>query len=202
MLFGTRVTIGPVFPDDFGALFCWANDVAAARLDFAYRPVDLISHRQWCENIGKDPTKIVFAIRKIQEPAIIGYVQIMNINSVHGSADLGIRIGEERFRGQGFGKDALGLALNFCWNHLNLNRIQLTVFKHNQRALNAYKALGFKKEGVLRKAAFIDGERIDLIVMAALRPAQKKHQAISSVLGSTVAAKAKEQLSVPGAAVN
>jgi len=174
MLFGTHVTIGPIFPDDFGSLFCWANDVAAARLDFAYRPIDLVSHRQWCETLGKDPTRIMFAIRKTKEPAIIGYVQIMNINTVHGSAELGIRIGDERIRGQGLGKDALGLALHFCWNHANLNRIQLTVFRHNLRAIRAYKALGFKQEGVLRKAAFIDGERIDLIVMAILRPKRTK----------------------------
>jgi hypothetical protein len=75
MLIGTRVTIGPIFPEDFGLLFCWANDVAAARLDLAYRPVDLISHRQWCESIGQDPTRIIFAIRRLQETAIIGYVK-------------------------------------------------------------------------------------------------------------------------------
>ena len=186
MLLGKQVTIGPIFPDDFGPLFCWANDVAAARLDFAYRPIDLISHREWCENIGKDPTKIVFAIRKARELAIIGYVQIMNINSVHGSADLGIRIGEERFRGQGFGKDALGLALNFCWNHANLSRVQLTVFSHNQRAIRTYKALGFKQEGLLRKAAFIDGERIDLVLMAALRPPQRRHRRRAGVRANAV----------------
>ena len=182
MLLGTQVSIGPIFPEDFGALFCWANDVVAARLDFAYRPIDLISHRQWCETIGKDPTRIIFAIRKARETAIIGYVQITNINSVHGSAELGIRIGEERFRGQGFGKDALGLALNFCWNHANLNRVQLTVFKHNKRAIRTYRALGFKKEGLLKQAAFIDGERIDLILMAALRPRQRRHRRSANVL--------------------
>jgi RimJ/RimL family protein N-acetyltransferase len=201
MLQGTRITIGPIFPEDFNSLFCWANDVAAARLDFAYRPIDLISHRQWCENVGKDPARIVFAIRRTAEPAIIGYVQIININSVHGSADLGIRIGEERFRSQGFGKEALELALKFCWNHLNLHRIQLTVFKHNQRAINVYKALGFKKEGLLRQAAFIDGERIDLIVMAVLRPAHKKHRRLP-MAPPTIVAAAKEAFATPGAAVN
>lgn len=196
MLLGKLVSIGPIFPEDFGPLFCWANDVVAARLDFAYRPIDLISHRQWCETIGKDPTRIVFAIRKARETAIIGYVQISNINTVYGSADLGIRIGEERFRGQGFGKDALGLALNFCWNHVNLHRVQLTVFKHNQRAIRTYQALGFKKEGLLKQAAFIDGERIDVIVMAVLRLSQRKRQKQANVLQ----AKAVPLVGLPSAA--
>jgi [ribosomal protein S5]-alanine N-acetyltransferase len=174
MLVGSQITIGPFVPEDFSPLFCWANDVGAARLDFAYRPVDMMAHQQWWDGLGKDGTKVVFAIRKSLDPVIIGYVQIAGINAVHRSAELGIRIGAEKNRGQGFGKEALRLAAEFCWNHLNLNRVQLFVFKHNQRAIAAYKAAGFKKEGVLRKAAFIGGEWVDLILMAALRPARQR----------------------------
>jgi RimJ/RimL family protein N-acetyltransferase len=174
MLLASRITIGPLVPEDFGPLFCWANDVAAARFDFAYRPVDMMTHRQWWDGLGKDATRVVFAIRKTTEPAIVGYVQIAAINSVHRSAELGIRIGHERDRGHGYGAEALRLAVEFSWNHLNLNRLQLVAFKHNHRAIAAYKAVGFKKEGLLRKAAFIGGEWADVILMAALRPARRR----------------------------
>jgi len=170
MLTASRINIGPLVPEDFGPLFCWINDVSAAGLDFAYRPVDMMAHQQWWDSLGKDQTRVVFAIRKTMEMPIIRYIQINGINSVHRSAEMGIRIGEEKNRGQGYGKDALRLATEFCWNHLNLNRVQLIVFKHNLRAISAYKAVGFRKEGVLRKAAFISGNWVDLVVMAALRP--------------------------------
>lgn len=176
MLMASRITIGPFVPDDFGPLFCWVNDVAAAGLDMAYRPVDMMAHQQWWDSLGKDATRVVFAVRKATEPTIVGYIQITGINSVHRSAELGIRIGDEKNRGQGYGKEALRLAVDFCWNHLNLNRVQLIVFKHNSRAINAYKAVGFKKEGLLRKAAFIGGEWVDLILMAALRPALARYK--------------------------
>jgi RimJ/RimL family protein N-acetyltransferase len=171
-----RVGIGPVLPSDFASLFCWANDVAAARLDFAYRPVDMKMHLNWCESLGQDPTRVVFAIRQTGSPAIIGYVQISAINSVHRSAEIGIRIGEEGNRGQGFGQEALRLALDYCWDHLNLNRLQLIVFKHNARAIRAYAAVGFRREGRLRRAAFIDGAWIDLVVMGLLRPARLRRR--------------------------
>jgi RimJ/RimL family protein N-acetyltransferase len=174
MLMARQITIGPFVPEDFGPVFCWINDVASARLDFAYRPVDMMSHQQWWNNLGKDATKVVFAIRKTSEPTIIGYVQINGINSVHRSAELGIRIGEEKNRGHGYGKEALRLTVDFCWQHLNLNRLQLVVFKHNQRAVSAYRSAGFKKEGLLKKAAFVGGEWADLILMAMLRPAQRR----------------------------
>jgi RimJ/RimL family protein N-acetyltransferase len=169
MLIGKHITLGPLVPEDLAPLFCWANDATAARLDFAYRPVDMMAHQQWWNSIGKDPTKVVFAIRKIDTPVIIGYVQVTGINPTHRSAEIGIRIGAEHNRNQGFGKEALRLAVDFCWNHLNLNRVQLIVFKHNHRAIGAYRAAGFKKEGVLRKAAFIGGEWVDVVPMAILR---------------------------------
>jgi ribosomal-protein-alanine N-acetyltransferase len=173
MLLGSRISLGPFVPEDSAAVFCWMNDVASARLDFAYRPVDMMAHQQWWSGLGKDSTKVVFALRRTGGTALIGFVQIANINAVHRSAELGIRIGDEKNRGQGHGKEALRLAVNFCWNHLNLNRVQLVVFKHNSRAIGAYSAAGFRREGRLRKAAFIDGEWVDLILMAMCRPAKK-----------------------------
>jgi RimJ/RimL family protein N-acetyltransferase len=172
MLLGSRVSVGPFVPEDCAAVFCWMNDVAAARLDFAYRPVDMMAHQQWWQGLGKDPSKVVFAIRKLCEPVIIGFVQIGAMNSVHRSAEIGIRIGEEKNRGHGYGTEALRLAVDFCWNHLNLNRVQLTVFNHNVRAIAASQAAGFRREGRMRRAAFIGGGWVDLIMMAALRPAQ------------------------------
>jgi RimJ/RimL family protein N-acetyltransferase len=176
MLLGRRISLGPVIPADFPSMFCWANDVDAARFDLAYRPVDFVQHTQWCESIGKDLSMVVFAIRKLNDPAIIGFVRLFNINSVHRSAEFGIRIGADAHRGQGYGKEATALALSFCWNHLNLNRVQLIAFAHNERALRCYAASGFAREGLLREAVFIQGEWVDLVVMAAFRAASEARE--------------------------
>jgi RimJ/RimL family protein N-acetyltransferase len=48
------------------------------------------------------------------------------------------------------------------------------VFRHNARAISAYSACGFKKEGVLKRYLFVDGAWVDLILMAAFRPARKR----------------------------
>jgi RimJ/RimL family protein N-acetyltransferase len=199
MLLGSRISLGPFMPEDCAAVFCWMNDVAAARLDLAYRPLDMMAHQQWWQALGKDQSKVMFAIRNLSEPVIIGFLQIAAMNSVHRSAEIGIRIGEEKNRGQGFGTEALRLAADFCWNHLNLNRVQLTVFKHNRRAIGAYQAAGFRKEGRMRRAAFIGGDWVDLILMAALRPAQRR-QPRSSHLAAAKAAPAADLTPLPDAA--
>jgi RimJ/RimL family protein N-acetyltransferase len=173
MFLGPRITLGAFVPDDYAAMYCWANDVAAAKLDGAFRPVNLRDVIASCE-VGKDMSRVMLAIRQQVDPKIIGYVNIHNISTVHRSADIGIRIGSENHRGRGFGKEALAMALNYCWNHLNLERVGLVVFRHNARAIAAYSACGFKKEGILRRFLFVDGAWIDLVLMAAFRPVRRR----------------------------
>jgi len=183
MLIGTKITMGPFVPEDYGAMYCWANDIAAARLDGAFRPVNLVDVVRQFENAGNDQSRVMFAIRKRAETAIIGYLHVQNISSVHRSADISIRIGEEKNRGQGYAKEALTMALDYCWRHLNLNRIGLTVFRNNLRAINAYKAAGFRGEGRLKKFLFVDGAWVDVLLMAAFRPLPKKRDQNEKIFG-------------------
>jgi RimJ/RimL family protein N-acetyltransferase len=184
MLIGSKVTIGPFVPEDYAAMYCWANDVVAARLDGTFRPVNLSDVVEQCESAGTDLSRVMFAIRKRAETAIIGYMHIQNINSVHRFADIGIRIGNENNRGNGYGTEALTMALDYCWRHLNLNRVSLIVFRNNPRAIGAYKAAGFRVEGRLKKFFFIDGAWVDVVIMAALRPSRKKRNGSSAQNGS------------------
>ena len=126
------------------------------KLDGVFRPVNLRDVIASCET-GGDASRVMLAIRQRSDPKIIGYINIHNVNAVHRSADLAMRIGDERHRGHGFGKEVLAMALSYCWNHLNLERVGLVVFRHNARAIAAYSACGFKKEGVLKRFLFVDG---------------------------------------------
>ena len=176
MLIGKLISLGPVIPADFPTLFRWGNDVDLARLNEVYRPSDWNSHQEWWSNIGKDPSKVIFAIRKQGSNNIIGYVQILNISGLHQAAHLAVRIGEAVDRGHGYGREATRLAIDYCGNHLNLGRIGLTVFKTHERALRVYSSLGFETEGVLRRAFFIDGQWVDVVLMSMLHPSRVNRQ--------------------------
>jgi ribosomal-protein-alanine N-acetyltransferase len=182
MFIGTKVTIGAFVLDDYPAMYCWANDVGAARHNGAFRPVNLTDVLQLCDTAGKDPSRVMLAIRRRNETQIIGYLHIQNISAVHRSADIGIRIGQEQWRGRGYGKEALMMGLAYCWQHLNLQRVSLIVFRKNARAINAYKAAGFRKEGLMKKLLFIDGEWVDVLLMAAFRPSPKRARRIAAEL--------------------
>ena len=142
---------------------------AVAKLNGPYRPVDWMSHSTWFDGIGRDQSKVIFAIRRLTDSKFIGYVQATNIHALFQCADLGILIGDEADRGHGVGQEALRLMRDFCWRDLNLSRLGLFVFTQNLRAINAYRKIGFEREGTLRRAWFVDGEFIDVDIMAAMK---------------------------------
>jgi RimJ/RimL family protein N-acetyltransferase len=177
MIAGTKVLLGPILPNDFPSLFRWADDLEATLLNETYRPAVWKQQEEFWFASGKDNSRVSFAIRKLGESAILGYIQIAAIDQVHRSALVGIRIGNEHDRGQGYGTEALRLAVDYCWNHLNLSRIGLTVFENNDRAKRVYAALGFETEGVIRKAVFIDGRWLDVTIMSLLHPSRLNRDA-------------------------
>lgn len=169
MLHGQRIFLGPLTPDDAVIMFRWSNDPDLVHLNAAYRPVDWMNHHGWFQGIGNDPSKVIFAIRRIAESRFVGFVELRSIHPVFRSAEIGLQIGEVADRRQGFGAEALELALRYCWNDLNLERVSLSVFGDNLPAIRLYEKAGFQHEGTLRGAVYVDGRRVDLKIMATLR---------------------------------
>ena len=60
-----------------------------------------------------------------------------------GSAEFGIFIGEDEYRGEGLGSEACGLVLNFAWYDLKLKSVFLRVFRNNESAIRSYCRNGF-----------------------------------------------------------
>lgn len=167
---GGGVALSPALPDDIGSLFLWLNDARAALEDMPYRPVDCLAFKDWLDQQARQASQVLFIIRSLQPPRAVGFVLFKNLNPVFRAAEIGVRIGDAADRGRGHGSAALGLALQYAWDTLNLKRVWLTVFADNTRAIAAYARAGFEQEGVMRQAAFIGGEWKDVVMMAALNP--------------------------------
>jgi RimJ/RimL family protein N-acetyltransferase len=71
--------------------------------------------------------------------------------------------------GHGYGTEATKLALRFTFEELKLNRLELQVFSHNIRGIRAYEKAGFKKEGILRQALFMNNTYSDEIIMSVIK---------------------------------
>lgn len=166
---GRHVALTPLMADDIPVLFRWINTRDDVLPSAPYRPVGERQHAAWFEEIQRRHDVVLFGIRLARSGTLIGSCQLHGISPVHRTAELQIRIGERSERGAGRGTEATALLLDFGFRDLNLNRIGLHVFATNEPALRMYEKIGFAREGLLRKAAHIDGAYVDIVVMGILR---------------------------------
>ncbi len=169
MLIGETVCLGPVLAGDAPQLFNWCNTVALAHANGAYRPMDEGRFKAWLTDFANDPTRVLFALRDRADLRLMGYLQLTDIQPAARVAELGVLIGDPADQGRGFGQEAVALAVGFCWRDLNLQRLTLRVIGDNPRAIRAYAKAGFEVEGVMRRAAYVDGAHRDITIMGLLR---------------------------------
>ncbi len=108
-----------------------------------------------------------FAIEADQK--FIGHCALFQFDSVARTCELGITIGDKDYWGQGYGREAVTLLLDYGFRYHNLHRVYLSVNGNNERAIRAYQACGFQEEGRLRFHIWSDGAYIDLVYMGILR---------------------------------
>ena len=169
MLKAEHVALTPLGTDDLPALMSWINEREQELFNAPYKPVHESQHQAWFEGIQARNDVVIFGIRLLQDRKLIGSCQLHSVDHVHRSAELQIRIGNTSQRGRGYGLEAVRLLLEFAFNDLNLHRVYLHVFSTNTAAIRLYEKAGFKKEGMLREAAHINGKYIDVAVMGILR---------------------------------
>lgn len=166
MLTGSRIALTELRRSDSEGLFAWINDPETVRFNAPYAPVHESGHTAWFEKVTTDPSRVIFGIRELETKRIVGILQLIDLHPIHRSAELIIRIGSDADRGRGFGSEAVRLAVEFGFRHQNLQRIWLRVFADNARAIRAYEKASLQREGIMRRACFIDGQWRDEVIMA------------------------------------
>ena len=172
LLQGPRVRLTAVTLDDLPTVARWNQDAGFARLFEANpaAPKAPSALEAWLEGYNRSNTGYLFGVRLLDGDELLGFVELDSILWPHRHTWVSIAIGDAVNQGQGYGAEALGLALQFAFQELNLHRVQLTVFSYNQRAIALYEKLGFRREGIFREHIERDGTRFDMYLYGILRP--------------------------------
>ena len=80
-----------------------------------------------------------------------------------------IMIGDKDYLDKGYGTDAMKTLISFIFDSMNINKVRLSTFSFNERAIKSYKKCGFTVEGVLKNEIFKDGKYYDEIIMSIFR---------------------------------
>lgn len=170
LLVGEKVWLCERVKNDVTVATCakWMNDRSINKFIGRHsRHTKLAEQADYFDNRAKEPYS--YAIVDKVTNTYIGNCDIRVKDTVAGVGKIGIFIGEHEFLGKGFGADAIKTMLEFCFNSLNLHSVRLSVFEDNERAVSCYTKCGFTITGVLREAAFYEGEYHNIIEMDILR---------------------------------
>lgn len=169
-----RIDIRPFRADDLEPMHAWAQD-PAIRYNFRFTAVERTiedSKRFLTAQMNRpedaDYQHFVLYDKTDPQQRYLGSVGLKSINTTDNNAELAIVISDEKYRGQGLGKEALYLMCKHGFEKLNLHKIYLTCISHNTGAIKAYEKFGFVHEGLRREQIRQNGEYYDEIMMGML----------------------------------
>ena len=121
--------------------------------------------RRWQRQWTSGGARRAFAIRDGQTGALAGGCEVrLREDDV---AEMSYWV-FPTFRGRGFASRAVGLACEWAFAELGVERMEVYVEPDNGASRSAALRAGFTEEGVLRKRGRIGGERRDLVLYSRL----------------------------------
>ncbi|KPU42752.1 spermidine N(1)-acetyltransferase [Oxobacter pfennigii] len=128
------------------------------------------STRSFLENLSQNEHSLVAEIDEGQNKKVVGMIGL-HVNGsprMRHSAGIGIMV-HTNYQGKGIGKALFEKVIGLADNWLMLNRLELSVFTDNEKAINLYKKFGFEIEGCKKCAIIRNGKYEDEYIMARLR---------------------------------
>ena len=104
----------------------------------------------------------------------IGTIGFHNLNTAHGSAEIGYWI-DKKFEGQGIITRCCRSLIDYLFDVRGLNRVQINCNVENKRSRAVPERLGFKLEGIHRQVELVQGRFGDWAVYAMLKDEWKRN---------------------------
>ncbi|MEY8371041.1 GNAT family protein [Aerococcaceae bacterium 50-4] len=165
-------------------------------LEALYELVDgsrdyLVEYLPWVKFVKKPEDELPFIKEGLQQFAngngfqcglwyegqLAGVVGLHYIHQQNKMTSLGYYLGEE-FQGKGIMTQAVAFLLDYLFNDLGLNRVEIRAAVTNHKSQAIPKRLGFTEEGILRQDEQLDSGPSDSYVFSLLRDEYLKQQEI------------------------
>ena len=108
------------------------------------------------------------AVTDTSKRPFLGHVMLHTLAWRHRRGEVGYWLVPEA-RGRGIGKAAVSLVVEWAFEELRLERIEITTTPDNTAARALARSLGFEEEGVMIARNLERGKRVDVVLLARLR---------------------------------
>lgn len=168
---GTQVGLREISPVDVGERYVgWLNDpVVAQFLESRFETHTLESVQAFVEQQLANPAVLMLAIVESDGSAHVGNIKLGPLSRHHGTADVGLLIGERAVWGRGYATEAIELATRLGFERLGARKLTSSCYSDNIGSATAFRRAGWIEEGV-RPAQFVgaDGRVRDQVMFGIL----------------------------------
>lgn len=153
-----RVRLRPVESQDVDCLLRWENEPKNWEVSGTNTPYsralmqDYVQHaRQSIYQAGQ--LRLMIQV----DHHTIGAVDLFDFDPFHQRAGIGIIIGEEAWRQNGYARESLELLCDYCFQSLGLRQLYCNILIDNEQSLRLFRGIGFEITG--QKRAWIRSGR-------------------------------------------
>lgn len=166
----TRCTIRPWQHGDEASLAWHANNRNIWRnlRDTFPHPYTLNDAEEWIRFTSAENPPRNFAI-VVEGEAAGGIGFVLKGDVYRGEAEIGYWLGE-KFWGRGIITEAVAAMTEYAFANFDICRIQAGVYEWNPASMRVLEKAGYALEARLRKSIIKDGETIDELIYAIVRP--------------------------------
>lgn len=144
-------------------------------------PFDEAETRAWYARRNDKQNRLDLAIYVPALDQYVGEVVFNEYDPNNNSVNYRIAIGQAG-QNRGYGTEATKLMVDYGFEHLGLNRIELEVLDFNKRARHVYTSCGFVAEGRRREAFCLDGTYHDAVIKSVIRRDWEAARAVTGML--------------------
>lgn len=154
-------------PEDQDQVLRWRNLPDVRRWMYTDHVIGPEEHAAWFRDALTNPSKKYWVITWQQ--CDVGLANLGQIDYGNRRCTWGLYIADAQTRGHGIGASAASFMLDYVFSELALERLWCEVLSTNVTAIAAYRSLGMKREGLLRRHVTKSDGSHDVVVMGILR---------------------------------
>ncbi|HBH07377.1 MAG TPA: GNAT family N-acetyltransferase [Flavobacteriales bacterium] len=164
---GERVQLRALEPGDLDDLYAWENNAEYWHLSNNSRPFSRELLRSFIESADDIfvSRQMRFIIELKNEKRSIGCLDFYDFDPLNQRAAIGILIGDEDDRKQGYATEALNIAALYAFNFLGMHQLHCSVLLDNIASIRLFENLGYVRCGIRKNWVRIGQEWKDEVLL-------------------------------------
>lgn len=153
---GQRVRLRLPKPADMTTLFSWYNDPETVA---PFDRFTLDTYDEFARAVAAAPSDLQslaprFVVERKENGRVLGFVGHYRSHPVLELTDVWYVLGEVTERGKGYGREAVGLLVDYLFHRFDIARVGATTDVANEPSGRLLTKLGFRREGTLVSALY------------------------------------------------